>query len=150
MALTLRDDFGDIIKWKAILIVEVVLLVVFGSMVFPQIVSDLFEQEPVQSVNNNVNPNPPTSSGATGDEFFLGVVMERSVECGGNLLCVIIMDDRDGDYYLVGYSPRFGRFFEEDIISGRGEIQREELTIIAGKVQIVLLDMPGFSVEEEQ
>ena len=66
--LTLRDEFGDVVRWKVILIVELLLLVVVGCLVLPQVVSDLFRQQGNGQTTTGpvIRPRPPASVPAGG------------------------------------------------------------------------------------
>jgi hypothetical protein len=140
--MTLRDEFGDIIKWKAILIVELVLLVVFGSMIFPQIASDLFKQEP-----EHTNTKPPPQAGPPppprppswsflglserpGVPSFTGVVLTESADCEWDTYWILMVEDETQIKVIVEYSKAYGKFYEGEQISGNGDFV-EDIRIAA-------------------
>ncbi|MBN2517918.1 MAG: hypothetical protein JXB14_03665 [Candidatus Altiarchaeota archaeon] len=123
MALTLRDEFGDLVKWKVILIVVLVLLVIFVGAVFPGLISELakggtYDYKDVKAKTGVVHPEvyeKPT------EPSFSGTIMEASKECGQDSYCTVIMDDQNGVKFLLEYPRAFGKLRSGYRAQGSGD-----------------------------
>ena len=138
MALTLRNELGDIIKWKVILIVELIILAIVGLIIGQPVIQDMFSQQPPEKpVNNKPTITPRVPEG----DYFTGVVEGKSLEYRDlDTLYMVILYNVDGKYYVVEYPRRFGKFYRGEIVSVWGEIQPDKMVIIANEVILNTLD----------
>ncbi|MBN2517617.1 MAG: hypothetical protein JXB14_02125 [Candidatus Altiarchaeota archaeon] len=132
MTLTLRDEFGDLVKWKVILIVEMVLLAVFGSLVFPGLVGDALKGKPgdgpalVTPGSSGINGIVPTHN----EIEFEGIIVGGVQNCGKGTYCVIV-EIKEGESILVKYPAPFGIYHDGDVVFGKGIITEEGSLIMA-------------------
>ncbi|MBN2517400.1 MAG: hypothetical protein JXB14_00990 [Candidatus Altiarchaeota archaeon] len=119
MALTLRDEFGDLIKWKVILIVELVLLVVFGSMAFPEVILGAITEKPETPAQNNA-VLPGSVTNAANETEFKGKVISGAEYCDERIFCIVMKGDGTDRAYVVRYNSLLGGLYEGELVHGIG------------------------------
>ena len=156
MGLALRNEFGDIIKWKVVLIIELVILVVVGYLIFPQLIPELLKKQdnmqepPEPSMNHN---QPPRTNNFLEYSEFRGIVigkieateevdMRSMYSCGGRLSCIIIEEGYSGESYLVQYSAVLGEFQLGDMVRIVGIETKTNDIIFATSITPEDLDVP--------
>ena len=143
--MALRNEFGEVERWKVVLILELIVLLVVGSLIINNSLSSLFGQESKASVSTN--PSPLIKEPAN-EVPMLGKVIKSTEACDG-MFCALVQEKNTSIVYLVEYNGGLGEVFVEETVYLIGEIKagKELKTFIASSIERRGIEVPLESVQ---